>query len=63
MKREQKCGQIRGRKPGDPAMEQNLTNWIKDNIEKGVYITQTEIRAKARFFAGDKAFKASKGWL
>lgn len=54
---------LRGRKPGDPAMEQNLTSWIKFNIGHGQYVTQTEIRKKAREFAGSKEFKASKGWL
>lgn len=54
---------MRGRKPGDPAMEKNLTNWIKLNIGQGKYVTQTEIRKKAREFADSKAFKASKGWL
>ena len=63
MKRKQKCEQVRGRKPGDPMMEQNLTSWVKDNIAKEIYVTQNEIRAKAREFAGDKTFKASKGWL
>ena len=61
-KREESSG-IRGRKPGDPAMESNLTNWIKENINKGRYVTQTEIRKKAKDFSGGRDFKASKGWL
>jgi hypothetical protein len=61
-KKEENAG-IRGRKPGDPTMEKNLTNWIKWNIGQAKYVTQTEIRKKAREFADSKAFKASKGWL
>ena len=63
MKRKQKCEQVKARKLGDPMMEQNLTSWVKDNIAKEIYVTRTEIREKARQFAGDKTFKASQGWL
>jgi len=63
MNRKQKADKIRGRKPGDPEMELNLTNWIEECIEKGEYLTQTQIRTKAKFFSGDRSFKASKGWL
>jgi len=44
-------------------MELNLTNWIISYIAQRKYLTQTEIREKAREFSGDKSFKASKGWL
>lgn len=54
---------MRGRKPGNPNMEENLTNWIAVNIEEGKYLTQSEIRNKARVFSGNNGFKASKGWL
>jgi hypothetical protein len=29
----------------------------------GKYLTQSEIRNKAKMFSGDQEFKASKGWL
>jgi uncharacterized protein YaaN involved in tellurite resistance len=63
MQRKDRVEKIRGRKPGDPSMEENLTKWIKLNIEQARYLTQTEIRNKAKEFSREKAFKASKGWL
>lgn len=63
MKRKEKKERVRGRKPNNPNMEENLTNWIVVNIKKGKYLTQTEIRSRARVFSGNNGFKASKGWL
>ncbi len=44
-------------------MEQALNDWVNACINNGIYVTQTEIRKKAREFSEDKKFKASKGWL
>lgn len=54
---------IRGRKPINPLMETQLTNWIRRNIAQKTYITQNDIRIKARQLSNDSNFKASKGWL
>lgn len=44
-------------------MEEKLNQWILNNLENNIYVTQTEIRNKAKFFSNDPSFKASKGWL
>jgi hypothetical protein len=40
-----------------------LTNWITNNIKQEIYVTQSDIRFKARELSGEMSFKASKGWL
>lgn len=39
---------IRGRKPGNPNMESKLNQWIINHVTNDIYVTQTEIRNKAK---------------
>jgi len=52
-----------GRKTLDPAMENNLVEWIKDSIKnKGHFPTRQQIKAKAKNLCTVESFRASKGW-
>ena len=55
--------QTRGRKPIDPFMEMKICEWLKEQLSKGVHLTQKAIRNHAKRLGDAAKFKASKGWL
>jgi len=53
-----------GRKVFDKHMEDRLVEWVRYQVEqeKNVFPSRAKIREKAKEFAKDKEFGASKGW-